>query len=267
MQTSSTDASATPIFLSLAQSETPATAAPDAAEPVTTATTQAPEELPAEDNKSDMQSDPLMIVILFAASIYLFKLWLDDFKANKRGEPNPKAFPGATACSALCVIVAVVGALILLAVETFGEIALGVSAEQSDITWLALLSICAAAFFEELIFRGYLVVTKKGTAALVGSIFIFSFLFAALHPFVWDLEMPEGVPGWQFWQGSLSFDFGVKGWFSTALVFANSLWFYTVRFYGLNKTRSLIPCMAAHLASNVGVFVIKLVQGHVVGLY
>ncbi|MBC2593442.1 CPBP family intramembrane metalloprotease [Ruficoccus amylovorans] len=214
-----------------------------------------------------MQNDPLMIVIMFAASIYLAKLWFDDFKANKRGEPNPKAFPGATACSALCVIVAVVGALILLAAETFGEIALGISAQQSDITWLALLSITAAAFFEELIFRGYLVVTKKGTAALIGSIFIFSFLFAALHPFLWDLDMPEGVPGWQFWQGTLTFDWGVKGWFSTALVFANSLWFYTVRFYGLNKTRSLIPCVAAHLASNVGVFVIKLAQGHVVGLY
>ncbi len=232
-----------------------------------TSATQIPAELPAADNKSDMQSDPLMIVILFAASVYLFKLWLDDFKANRRGEPNPKAFPGATACSGLCVVVAVVGALILLAAETLGEIGLGIAGEQSDMTWLALLSICAAAFFEELIFRGYLVVTKKGTAALVGSILLFSFLFAALHPFLWDLDMPEGVAGWQFWQGTLTLDFGLKGWFSTALVFLNSLWFYTVRFYGLNKTRSLIPCMAAHLASNVGVFVIKLAQGHVVGLY
>ena len=257
-----TDAPADP-----ALTQTPATPTAPQQPVETTATTQPPEELTAADNKSAMQSDPLMIVILFAASVYLFKLWLDDFKANRRGEPNPKAFPGASACSGLAVAVAVIGALILLAAETGGELALGIAGEQSDITWLALLSISAAAFFEELIFRGYLVVTKKGTAALVGSIVLFSFLFAALHPFVWDLDLPEGVPGWQVWQGTLTFDFGVKGWFSTALVFLNSLWFYTVRFYGLNKTRSLIPCMAAHLASNLGVFVIKLAQGHVVGLY
>ncbi|MGA2053040.1 MAG: CPBP family intramembrane glutamate endopeptidase, partial [Opitutales bacterium] len=79
----------------------------------------------------------------------------------------------------------------------------------------------------------------------------FSLLFSLLHPFLWD------------WKSGLVFDFSLKAWWSPALVFASSLWFYTVRFYPLNPARSLLPCIAAHLAKNLGVFAIKLAQGHV----
>ncbi|MGE9295713.1 MAG: CPBP family glutamic-type intramembrane protease [Puniceicoccales bacterium] len=219
------------------------------------------------DNVSDMQSDPLMIVVMFGVACYIFKMWLDDFRAQRSGNPNPKAFPGATACAAPAIILAVVGALVILGLETGGEIALGIAGEQSDITALFLLSIVAAAFIEELIFRGFLVIEGKGTAALIGGVVGFSLLFTVAHPFFWDLDMPEGVAGWQVWQGTLTWDFSTKPWFSSAIVFINSLWFYVVRLWSLNPSRSLIPCMAAHLASNIGVFVIKLAQGHVVALW
>jgi len=53
------------------------------------------------------------------------------------------------------------------------------------------------------------------------------------------------------------------------MVFLFSFWLYAMRFPlrypKLNPSRSLIPCIAAHLAKNLGVFVIKLAQGHVSG--
>jgi len=220
------------------------------------------------DNLSDTQSDPTMIIITAAIAIFMFKMWLDDYKAQQAGKPNDKAFPGAFPCSMKAIWVAVIGALVILAAETGGEIALGISAEQSDITWLFLISMTTAAFIEELIFRGFLVIEGKGKALLIGGCVAFSVIFTLLHPFFWDFDMPEGVAGWKIWEGALVWDFGVKAWFTSAFLLINSLFFYAMRLYTpLNPTRSLIPCMVAHLASNWGVFVIKLAQGHVVGLY
>lgn len=234
----------------------------------TSNTIQIPEHESTEgDNLSTMQNDPLMIVVMFGIGVYLAKLWLDDFRSAKAGKPNRQAFPGAVSCSGLAIGVAVIGALVILAIEIGGEYALGIVSEQSDITALALLALISAAFFEELIFRGYLVVDKKGKAPLIASIAGFSLIFTVLHPFLWELTYPEDVPGWQFWKADLVFTFTEKAWFSTALVFLNSLWFYTVRFYALNPSHSLLPCIAAHLASNVGVFLTKLLQGHVVALW
>lgn len=221
----------------------------------------APPEAPAVDA---MQNDPLLVVIMFLASIYLAWLWWQDAQSAKKGDVKKGAFPGAIFCSSTAIVVAVVGALVILGLEVAGEYALGIVGEQSNITALALLALISAAFFEELIFRGYLVVQNKGRAALIGSIVGFSLIFTLLHPFLWKLDFPEGVAGWMFWEASLSFDFGVKAWFTTVFLFLNSLWFYTVRFYGLNPMHSLLPCIAAHFASNLGVFVIKLAQGHVV---
>ncbi|MEO0794422.1 MAG: CPBP family glutamic-type intramembrane protease [Verrucomicrobiota bacterium] len=232
--------------------------------PIAQATAEASGEA---DNLDAMQNDPLMIIATVGIAIYVFKLWLDDFKANQAGKPTAKPLPGAYPAPSKAIWIGVIGALIILGIETGGEIMLGLSAEQSDVTVLALFSWITAAFIEELIFRGFLVVDGKGTAALVGSIIAFSLLFTLLHPFFWKLDMPEGVDGWQIWQGTLTWDFSSKAWFTSAILFINSLWFYTVRFWALNPQKSLIPCMAAHFASNLGVFAVKLVQGHVVGLY
>lgn len=221
--------------------------------------------LPEDDNLR--QEDPIMILVFLGISLFILKMWWDDYKSEKAGKPNSGALPGTTGCSRLAIGIAVVGSLILLAIETGGEYALGISAEQSDITWLFLLSMISAAFIEELIFRGFLVVDKKGTAAFLGSIVGFSLLFALFHPFLWQMDFAEGVPAWQIWNADFSWDFSTKAFFSTGMIFAGSLWFYAVRFYKWNPTHSLLPCFAAHLSKNLGVFAIKLAQGHVVAPY
>jgi membrane protease YdiL (CAAX protease family) len=107
---------------------------------------------------------------------------------------------------------------------------------------------------EEIIFRGFLVIDKRGKFAVWAGVGGASVLFAALHPFLWD---------WV--DGKLTWTFTPKGWFSTAAIFAGSLWFYFVRFARFNPTRSLLPCFAAHAAKNLGVIGVKAVQGHLVG--
>lgn len=203
-----------------------------------------------------MTDSPLVIIISFIAAAYFFKLWLGDFALDRAGQPNPNGFPGATPTTRIAIVIAVVGALIILAGETAGEYALDLVGEQSDITVMFAVFTLAAAFIEELIFRGFLVVPNKGRLALIGSILLFSTLFALIHPFLWSWE-----------DGSLSFSFTEKAWFSTSIVFINSLWFYTVRFLPVNPRHSLIPCILAHFSSNLGVILVKGYQGHVVGWF
>ncbi len=202
-----------------------------------------------------------MVLAISAVSVYLFWLWWSDFKSAQAGKPNENAFPGAVPASKLAIGVAIVGSIILLALETAGEYALGISDEQQSIAAVFLFSMIAAAFVEELIFRGYLVVTKRGRAALVFSILGFSAVFAILHPFLWQWDVADGN---SWWQGSIVWDFSLKAWFSTVMIFIASLWFYTVRFLPVNPAHSLVPCIAAHLTKNVGVFVIKWAQGFVI---
>lgn len=192
---------------------------------------------------------------LIAALAYFGKLWLDDYRAAREGKPNPRPLPGAVPnLRPAATVLAVIGALAILAAETAGEYALGISDEQSTVTVLFGVYTLAAAFMEELIFRGFVVVPHRGRTTLIASIIGASFIFALIHPFLWDWE-----------DGTLRFDFGTKAWFSTGAVFVGSLWFYTVRFWSLNPTRSLVPCIAAHAAKNLGVFIVKYAQGFVSG--
>jgi membrane protease YdiL (CAAX protease family) len=202
--------------------------------------------------------NPLLLGGLCIVVAWLAKLWAEDLRLQRIGAPSPTALPGATPIGVLPIGIAVVGAFILLGAETWGELSLGIATEQSTITWLFGLYTLAAAFGEELVFRGYLVVTNHGRSWLVVSVILFSLLFAVLHPFLWE------------WHGdveSLVIQVDLKGVFSTVMVFVGSLWFYTVRFFCLNPSRSLLPSIAAHLAKNLGVFVIKLAQGFVSGLW
>ena len=198
------------------------------------------------------QDNPLLLAGMIVAAGITLKWWGDDYRAARRGEPNARAFPGATPTGGLIMSVAVAGSLLLLAIETGGEYALGLTAQQSHMTALFALYSLAAAFVEELIFRGYLVVENSGRGLLLGSILGASLGFALLHPFLWEWKA-----------GALILHPGAKAWFSTALIFAGSLWFYTVRFLPANPTRSLLPCIAAHVAKNLGVFAIKYAQGFV----
>lgn len=203
-----------------------------------------------------MGSDnPLLLAGLIIAIGVTAKWWRDDYQAARGGgAPQPRAWPGTTPATKAALLVAVAGALLLLAGETAGEYALGLTAQQSQMTVLFGLYTLAAAFVEELIFRGYLVVEHRGRTALVAGIGGASLIFALLHPFLWE---------WK--EGGLHFHSAPKAWFSTAAILAGSLWFYAVRFMPLNPTRSLLPCFAAHAAKNLGVLVIKYAQGFVSG--
>jgi len=200
------------------------------------------------------QDNPLLLLVMTAGGAYLGKLWLDDLRAARAGAPHPRAFPGATPAGRNVMVLAVAGTLVLLAAETAGEYALGLTAAQSTVTLFFGLYTLAAAVMEEIIFRGYLVVMNRGRAALVAGIILASALFALLHPFLWD---------WQ--DGQLRLVSSAKTWFSTGAIFVGSLWFYALRFLPQNPHRSLAPCFAAHLTKNLGVFAIKYAQGFVSG--
>lgn len=202
---------------------------------------------------------PLLLLFLTLAGLYVGRLWRADLKAARAGRPNPNALPGATSAPVRAVLIAVAGTLVLLAAETAGEIALGLAAQQSRMTWFAALySVAGAPIIEELIFRGWLVLDghdgKKHPGWLVWAAAAAASLgFAALHPFLWRWDDKGFV-----------FTLGPKGWFSTTVVTATSLWLYFARLAAWNPRRSLLPCFAGHAAKNLGVVAIKAATGFIV---
>lgn len=200
------------------------------------------------------QDNPWLLAVMIVLGGMVAKWWWDDLRAAREGAPSPRAFPGAVPASPRAMLVAVTGALVLVALETAGEQALGLTARQSRMTALFALYTLVAAFAEELVFRGYLVVENRGRGALIAGVIAASLVFALIHPFLWE---------WR--DGTLRFQGGPKAWFSTTAVFAGSVWFYAVRFMPLNPRRSLLPCIAAHFAKNLGVIGIKYAQGFLGG--
>lgn len=199
-----------------------------------------------------MTENPIMILAYLGIAGYVLNMYLGDYKAARSGNDAGNPMPGATAFGWEVSLVGVIGSLILLGAETGGEIALDVVAEQSEMVWYALFAILAAGVVEEIIFRGFLVIDKKGKAALIASCVGFSLGFAVIHAHLWSME------------DGFEWTFTAKAWFSTAILFANSLWWYAVRFGPWNPTNSIFPCMIAHAASNFGVFCVKLAQGYVI---
>lgn len=208
-----------------------------------------------------MNDDPLLSLVVIGLAAYVFHLWYSDYKAQKAGNPNPKALPGALPVALIPVVIGVVGALALVGVETWGEYQLGVVDEQSTITWLFLLVMIAAGFIEEIVFRGYLIIRNKGRLICILAVIGFSALFALGHVQYYTDAVEDGA-----WY-EFTFKLDAKSAWTLLLLFINSLWFYTLRFWPGNSQGSLIPCIAAHISSNIGVFVVKLLQGHVEGLY
>ncbi len=199
-----------------------------------------------------MTENPIMIIMYLAIAGYVGRLYWADTRRQLAEGPAEGALPGAFPATWLAMGIGVAGALLILGLETGGEIALGIASEQSELLWYALFPVIAAGVVEEVIFRGYLVVDRKGRAALLGSCFGFSLLFALIHPHLWSLE------------DGFHLTLTTKGFFTTALLLINSLWFYACRFAPWNPTRSIFPCMIAHAASNLGVYCVKLAQGYVV---
>ena len=202
-----------------------------------------------------MIGERLSLLILLGVSIWLARQWMLDYEAALAGTPRQRPLPGATPASLSAIAVAAIGALCILAAEAGGEHVLGVSAEQSTMTALfGLYSVIGAPVIEEIVFRGYLVIEDRGWPALWASVVTVSLLFALLHPFLWE------------WHGTrLTVHLTGKAWFSTAAIFAGSLWFYAVRFVRLNPRRSLLPCLVAHATKNLGVLAIKYLQGFLGG--
>ena len=201
-----------------------------------------------------MNESPFMILLYVGMAAYVGYMYLGDYRKQQSDGPNAQAMPGATSASLGLYVIGVIGALLILAAETGGEIALGISSEQSDMVWFFVFASMAAGIVEEVIFRGYLVIQNKGRAALIGSCVGFSLIFAIIHGHFWSNEEGE----------AFAWTFTTKAFFTTGILLANSLWFYALRFGPWNKNRSLFPCMLAHAASNLGVFAVKLVQGFII---
>lgn len=199
-----------------------------------------------------MNENPIMILLYVGVAVYVGKMYWADYQAAYSGQPNSGAMPGATGAPLGAYIIGTLGALFLLGVETGGEIVLGVASEQSEMIWYFVFAIVAAGVVEEVIFRGFLVVDKKGRALLIASCVGFSLIFALIHMHFWSTE------------DGFEWTFTTKAFFSTGILFANSLWFYAVRFGPWNPQHSLFPCMLAHAASNLGVFFVKMVQGFII---
>lgn len=202
-------------------------------------------------------NNPVLLLVLTGMSLYIAKLWREDARTVAAGQLIRGGLPGAAPASRRAIVIAVGGAFILLAAETYGEFALGIADEQTRMTWLfAAYSIIGAPIIEELLFRGWMVVQHRGRGALWLSAVGASAIFALLHPFLWAWD-DEGF----------RFTSGLKGAFSTAMLFLGSVWFYACRFAPWNPQRSLLPCFAAHAAKNAGVVAVKAAGGFMAGLW
>lgn len=205
---------------------------------------------------------PLMLILMTGVGIYCAWLWFTDLRSNRDRPPtndllisNGGRLPGAETASARSVGIAVAGVAVILALETWGESILGLTAQQSKMTGLfALYSIVAAPVIEEIIFRGYLVVSNRRRAVVWSGAIGASAIFAVLHPFLWRWD-----------DAGFAWTMNAKGTFSTAVLFATSLWLYATRLAAWNPRASLLPCFVAHAAKNLGVVVIKGATGFVAG--
>lgn len=231
------------------EDETPATAAREEVP-------SAP--LPEEEEEEDGFADNPLIIALFALiCLYVVKLYVSDYKDNVRGNPHPKAFPGAWPASGLLLAIGVLGAFLLVGIETAGEYVLGVAAEGSEATVFMLLFWISAGFVEEIIFRGYLVIENKGRKILWAGILGVSFLFALLHMHIIEWVGAD--------EGFLAYSGDAAGYWWTFMLFAKSVFWYWLRFNPMNPKASIAPCFTSHIAANVAVFVVKLLQGKVTG--
>ena len=210
-------------------------------------------------------SDAFLYLAGLGIAGYFFWFWLEDYRANsqsirkrladpegsvtdagKKAHEFSKGMPGATPVGWTAILVAVTGALLILGTEVAGEYQLGVVEDQSSMSILFGIYTLAAAFIEELIFRGFLFFDRFGKKWLWGSILLISIFFALIHPYIWSYELPENQPPWLFWKylglniwkenGQLN----IQPIFATCILFVNSMWFY------LDPIFSTEPLSIAH---------------------
>ena len=219
-----------------------------------------------------MNNDPAATLILIASSAYYMLLWLNEFKSNiKSHQETTNIYPGTTMCNHKAVLISAAGAIIILSVETMGEITLNIKADQSHMTWLLAAYTINAAFIEEVIFRGILIFNNQPPKKLYTGIITISLIFSLLHPFLFKFDMGN-EPTWKIillwnWCDWIQPQLTMKSWFSFFMVFTTSIWLYYCRIAKWNKHQSLLPCFAAHVAKNIGVISVKFAQGFVSGLW
>ncbi|MDR3229453.1 MAG: CPBP family intramembrane metalloprotease [Puniceicoccales bacterium] len=216
-----------------------------------------------------MTDSPLGVLAYIVLAVVLGGLWRQDVvaagKAAGKAAGNVAGDGAARGAGGRGLLFfGVAGGIALTLLETAGELVLGVSSEQKNITVLFLGAMLAAAVVEEAIFRGWLVVEGRGRKAQWAGAVGVSLLFAAGHDFLWQYAPDAGAAWWEFWRG-FSLSPTPKGWLSFGAAFACGLFFYALRFHPRNAARALLPCIAAHAARNLAVFAVKLAQGHVVG--
>ena len=199
-----------------------------------------------------MGENPIQVLIYVVLAVYVLHLYRAEYRKRAATAELDTNLPGATACVGSVYAYGVIGALAILALETGGEIALGIVAEQSQVYAYSVFAALAAGVIEEVIFRGYLVVDNRGRRLLWAGCLALSLLFALIHAHLWSFE------------GGFHWVLNTKSFFTTGILFVNSLWFYAIRFMPLNRERSLFPCMLAHAISNLGVYCIKGFQGFVI---
>lgn len=117
-------------------------------------------------------------------------------------------------------------------------------------------SVGGAPIIEELVFRGWPVVENRGKAIMWSAAIGASLVFATLPPFLWRWD-----------DAGFALTLNAKGWFSTVVVFATSIWLYVVRLASWNPQRFLLPGFAGHAAKNLGVIVVKAAAGFIGALW
>jgi len=123
--------------------------------------------------------NPSALLALIGVAGYVFHLWLGDYRSRAREMRPVSPLPGATETTSRAVAIACAGAFVLLLIEVWGEHRLGISEAQSKITWLFAIYTLFAAFGEELLFRGYVVIEKRGRVVFLSSVIGFSLIFAS----------------------------------------------------------------------------------------
>src|SRR5262249_62364732 len=84
--------------------------------------------------KSVMTNDPVLLLLLTGAAVWVFLVWMVDYRAALAGKPNERALPGATPVSPRAVVIGSLGALFILAAETGGEHPVLPAAEPCGVT-------------------------------------------------------------------------------------------------------------------------------------
>ena len=88
-----------------------------------------------------LNENPLMTLAYVGIAAYVLHMYWGDYRADRSGQPNLKAMPGAKGFGFGVAVVGVVGSLLLLAVETGGELALGIADEQSEMLCISSLPL------------------------------------------------------------------------------------------------------------------------------